>query len=311
MRDVQVKNGRPTLTPEQLKRATQHVQGEVRWNESLASITSLQVGGPADVLVVPSDVEDVIRVLQGARAEGVPFVVLGGTNVLVRDKGIRGIVMQLKHLTGLHEEANHVVYAQAGVRLPRLMQFALSRNLSGMEWAAGIPGTVGGGVVMNAGTRLGEMKEVLHAVDFVNLRGQRVRLDASNLSFAYRKTTLPKGIVVGAWVQLTPSTRAEIEARTKAYLRYRRASQPLTIPNAGSVFKNPPGDSAGRLIEAAGLKGAHVGDAEVSAKHANFIVNRGTATAAQVLALIRKVRQTVARKCGVRLQLEWKVIGES
>lgn len=311
MRDVQVKNGRPTLTPEQLKRATQHVQGEVRWNESLASITSLQVGGPADVLVVPSDVEDVIRVLQGARAEGVPFVVLGGTNVLVRDKGIRGIVMQLKHLTELHEEANHVVYAQAGVRLPRLMQFALSRNLSGMEWAAGIPGTVGGGVVMNAGTRLGEMKEVLHAVDFVNLRGQRVRLDASNLSFAYRKTTLPKGIVVGAWVQLTPSTRAEIEARTKTYLRYRRASQPLTIPNAGSVFKNPPGDSAGRLIEAAGLKGAHVGDAEVSAKHANFIVNRGTATAAQVLALIRKVRQTVARKCGVRLQLEWKVIGES
>jgi len=311
MRDVQVKNGRPTLTPEQLKRAIQHVQGEVRWNESLASITSLQVGGPADVLVVPSDVEDVIRMLQGARAEGVPFVVLGGTNVLVRDKGIRGIVMQLKQLTGLHEEANQVVYAQAGVRLPRLMQFALSRNLSGMEWAAGIPGTVGGGVAMNAGTRLGEMKEVLHAVDFVNLRGQRVRLDASNLSFAYRKTTLPKGIVVGAWVQLTPSTRAEIEARTKTYLRYRRASQPLTIPNAGSVFKNPPGDSAGRLIEAAGLKGAHMGDAEVSAKHANFIVNRGTATAAQVLALIRKVRQTVARKCGVRLQLEWKVIGES
>jgi UDP-N-acetylmuramate dehydrogenase len=277
----------------------------------LASIISLQVGGPADVLVVPSDVEDVIRVIQGARAEGVPFVVLGGTNVLVRDKGIRGIVMQLKHLTGLHEEANQVIYAQAGVRLPRLMQFALTRNLSGMEWAAGIPGTVGGGVVMNAGTRLGEMKEVLHAVDFVNLRGQRVRIDASNLSFVYRKTTLPKGIVVGAWVQLTPSTRAEIEGRTKTYLRYRRATQPLTIPNAGSVFKNPPGDSAGRLIEAAGLKGAHVGDAEVSAKHANFIVNRGTATAAQVLALIQKVRQTVARKFGVRLQLEWKIIGES
>ena len=218
--------------------------------------------------------------------------------------------MQLKHLTGLHEEANQVVYAQAGVRLPRLMQFALSRNLSGMEWAAGIPGTVGGSVVMNAGTRLGEMKEVLRAVDVVNLRGKRVRVDAANLSFAYRKTTLPKGIVVGAWVQLTLSTGEEVEAKTKTYLRYRRTTQPLTIPNAGSVFKNPPGDSAGRLIEAAGLKGTHVGDAEVSTKHANFIVNRGTATAAQVLALIRKVRQTVARKFGVRLQLEWKIIGE-
>jgi UDP-N-acetylmuramate dehydrogenase len=261
--------------------------------------------------VVPSDVEDVIRVIQGARAEGIPFVVLGGTNVLVRDKGIRGIVMQLKHLTGIHVEANHVVYAQAGVRLPLLMQFALKRNLSGMEWAAGIPGTVGGGVVMNAGTRLGEMKDVLRAVDFVNLRGQRVRVDAFNLSFAYRKTALPKGIVVGAWVQLTFSTRENVEAKTKEYLRYRRATQPLTIPNAGSVFKNPPGDSAGRLIEAAGLKGVRVGDAEVSTKHANFIVNRGTATAAQVLALIRKVRQTVARKFSVSLQLEWKIIGES
>jgi UDP-N-acetylmuramate dehydrogenase len=268
------------------------------------------VGGPADVLVVPSDVEDVIRVIQGARAEDIPFVVLGGTNVVVRDKGIRGIVMQLKQLTGIHEEANHVVYAQAGVRLPRLMQFAMGHNLSGMEWAAGIPGTVGGGVVMNAGTQLGEMKDVLHAVDFVNLRGRRVRVEASNMSFAYRKTTLPKGIVVGAWVQLTLSTRENIEARTKTYLRYRRATQPLTIPNAGSVFKNPPGDSAGRLVEAAGLKGMRVGDAEVSAKHANFIVNRGTATASQVVALIRKVRQTVARKFGVRLQLEWKIIGE-
>ena len=305
-----MKTGRPTVTVERLQRAVQHVQGEVRWGESLAPLLSLQVGGPADVLVVPSDVEDVIRVIQGARAEEIPFVVLGGTNVVVRDKGIRGIVMLLKHLTGIHEEANHVVYAQAGVRLPRLMQFAMGRNLSGMEWAAGIPGTVGGGVVMNAGTQLGEMKDVLRAVDLVNLRGQRVRVEASSMSFAYRKTMLPKGIVVGAWFQLILSTRESIERKTKTYLRYRRTTQPLTMPNAGSVFKNPPGDSAGRLVEAAGLKGMRIGDAEVSTKHANFIVNRGTATASQVLALIRKVRQRVAGKFGVRLQLEWKILGE-
>jgi UDP-N-acetylmuramate dehydrogenase len=311
MGDRHVKIGRPALTIERLQRAVQHAQGEVRWSEPMAPFTSLQVGGPADVLVIPTDVEDVIRVIQGARAEGIPCVVLGGTNVVVRDKGIRGIVMHLKHLTGIHEESHQVVYAQAGVRLPLLMQFALGRNLSGMEWAAGIPGTVGGGVVMNAGTRLGEMKDVLSAVDIVNLRGQRVWVDASTMSFAYRKAILPKGIVVGARVQLTLSTREQIEAKTKAYLRYRRTTQPLSIPNAGSVFKNPPGDSAGRLVEAAGLKGVRVGDAEVSTMHANFIVNRGSATAAQLLALIRKVRQTVERKFGVRLQLEWKVIGEA
>ncbi len=306
-----MKTGRPVLMRDRLQRAVHHAQGEVRWSEPLAPFTSLQVGGPADVLVVPSDVEDLIRVVQGARAEGIPCVVLGGTNVVVRDKGIRGIVMVLKHLTGIHQESDHMIYAQAGVRLPRLMQFALGRNLSGMEWAAGIPGTVGGGVVMNAGTRLGEMKDVLHAVDIVNLRGQRVWVDASTMSFAYRKASLPKGIVVGARIQLTPSTREQIEGKTKTYLRYRRTTQPLSIPNAGSVFKNPPGDSAGRLVEAAGLKGVRVGDAEVSAKHANFIVNRGSATAAQLLALIRKVRQTVAKQFGVRLQLEWKIIGES
>jgi UDP-N-acetylmuramate dehydrogenase len=306
-----VKTGRPTPTVERLQRAVQHVQGEIRWGEPLSRILSLQVGGPADVLVVPSDVEDVIRVIQGARSEQIPFVVLGGTNVVVRDKGIRGIVMQLKQLTRIQEEDNQVVYAQAGVRLPRLMQFASGRNLSGMEWAAGIPGTVGGGVVMNAGTQLGEMKDVLRAVDVVNLRGHRLRVEASSIAFAYRKATLPKGIVVGAWVQLALSKKEQVAAKTKTYLQYRRETQPLTLPNAGSVFKNPPGDSAGRLVEAAGLKGVRVGDAEVSTKHANFIVNRGTATADQVLALIRRVRQTVARKFRVRLQLEWKIIGES
>jgi UDP-N-acetylmuramate dehydrogenase len=260
--------------------------------------------------VIPSDVDDVIRVIRGARMSHIPLMVLGGTNVLIRDKGIRGIVMHLKHLTHIQEEADHLVYAQAGVRLPRLMQFALGRKLSGMEWAAGIPGTVGGGVVMNAGTRLGEMQDVLHAVDFVSINGKRKRITAATLTFLYRKTRLPKGIVVGAWLQLTSAAKATIQSATKQYLQYRKATQPLTLPNAGSVFKNPAGDSAGRLIEAAGLKGLRIGDAEVSTKHANFIVNRGGATAEHVLTLVRKVQDSVARKFCVRLQLEWKVVGE-
>lgn len=294
----------------ELRRALLHVEGEIRWHEPLAPHTSLQVGGPADVLVFPADVEDVIRVVRGARMNHIPLMVLGGTNVVIRDKGIRGIVMQLKPLTQIQEEPQHMVYAQAGVRLPRLMQFALSRKLSGMEWAAGIPGTVGGGVVMNAGTRLGEMQDVLHAVDFVTINGKRKRIEASTLSFVYRKTMLPKGIVIGAWMQLTSAAKNTIQLATKQYLQYRKTTQPLTLPNAGSVFKNPTGDSAGRLIEAAGLKGLRIGDAEVSTKHANFIVNKGAATAGQVLLLVQKVRDRVARKFGVRLKLEWKVVGE-
>ncbi|MEX0830414.1 MAG: UDP-N-acetylmuramate dehydrogenase [Nitrospirales bacterium] len=297
-------------TREQLRRALTLVEGEIRWHEPLAPLTSLHVGGPADVFVMPSDVADVIRVIRGVRTSLIPLMVLGGTNVLIRDKGIRGIVMDLKHLTHIQEEADHVVYAQAGVRLPRLMQFALGRKLSGMEWAAGIPGTVGGGVVMNAGTRLGEMQDVLHAVDFVSINGKRKRIAAAALAFQYRKTRLPKGIVVGAWLQLAPAAKATIQSATKQYLQFRKATQPLTLPNAGSVFKNPTGDSAGRLIEAAGLKGLRMGDAEVSTKHANFIVNRGGATAEHALTLVREIQDSVVRKFGVRLQLEWKVVGE-
>ncbi len=293
-----------------IRRALSHVDGEILWHAPLASETALHVGGPADALVFPADVEDVIRIVRGARLNHIPLMVLGGTNVVIRDKGIRGIVMQLKHLTQIQEKSNQVIYAQAGVRLPRLMQFALGRMLTGMEWAAGIPGTVGGGVVMNAGTHLGEMQDVLQAVDFVTMFGKRKRIEASALSFGYRKTILPKGIVVGAWMQLSAAAKKTIQDATKQYLQYRKSTQPLTLPNAGSVFKNPEEQAAGRLIEAAGLKGLRVGDAEVSTKHANFIVNRGAATAEQVLLLVKKVRDQVARKFGIRLKLEWKVVGE-
>lgn len=295
---------------DRLVQALQDVDGDIEWDVLLSTVTSLQVGGPADVLVAPKDIQNVARVLLGARKQHLPIVVLGGTNVVVRDKGIRGIVMQLKHLTELRKDSPDRLYAEAGVRMPMLMQYAVRHRLSGMEWAAGIPGTVGGGIVMNAGTRLGEMKDSLHAVDFVNSRGRRMRIEASALTFSYRKTALPKGIVVGAWFQLKAGTREGIEQATKSYLQYRKETQPLTLPNAGSVFKNPPGQSAGQLVESLGLKGLRVGDAEVSTKHANFIVNQGQATASDVLTLIRKVRSLVAKKLGIHLELEWKILGE-
>jgi UDP-N-acetylmuramate dehydrogenase len=302
--------GSPGEEDRRLREALTDVQGEIGWGVPLSSLTSLQIGGPADVLVFPKDVPDVLRVMRGARSRHIPVVVLGGTNVVVRDKGIRGIVVNLKNLALVRRESPDCIYAEAGIRMPTLMQFAIRHQLSGMEWAAGIPGTVGGGVVMNAGTRLGEMKEVLQAVDFLNSRGRRVRLEASSLTFSYRKTLLPQGMVVGAWFKLKPAEKDRIEGITLAYLQYRKETQPLTLPNAGSVFKNPPGQSAGQLLESLGLKGLRVGDAEISPKHANFIVNCGQATATDVLTLIRKVRRAVAKKLGVHLELELKVLGE-
>ncbi|MGD9850535.1 MAG: UDP-N-acetylmuramate dehydrogenase [Nitrospirales bacterium] len=295
---------------DRLLQALQDMDGDIDWDVPLSTVTSLQVGGPADVLVAPRDIQNVARVLLGARKQHLPVVVLGGTNAVVRDKGIRGIVMQLKHLTAMRKEAPDRLYAEAGARMPLLMQFAVRHQLSGMEWAAGIPGTVGGGIVMNAGTRLGEMKDSLHAVDFVNSRGRRMRIEASALTFSYRKTALPRGIVVGGWFQLKAGTREGIEQTTKSYLQYRKETQPLTLPNAGSVFKNPPGQSAGQLVESLGLKGLRIGGAEVSTKHANFIVNQGQATASDVLTLIRKVRSLVAKKLGIHLELELKILGE-
>jgi UDP-N-acetylmuramate dehydrogenase len=277
----------------------------------LSEYTSFKIGGPADVVVEPADIEDVCLVVQQARARKIPLFALGGTNLLIRDGGIRGIVMSLVRLRGIKEEPGSVLYAEGGVGMPTLIGYAIRHSLAGLEWAAGIPGTVAGCVVMNAGTKLGEMKDSVKAVRMVNMKGQLVEVETAQVRFAYRRALLPRGIVVGVWLQLKQGVRSEIERVVKDYLHYRRDTQPLAMPSAGCVFKNPPNDSAGRLIEAVGLKGARVGDAEVSMKHANFMVNRGQARAADVTALIGKVRGTIRRLAGVRLDLELKIVGEA
>ena len=295
----------------QLQKALDGIRGNIRLGEPLSPLTSLRIGGPADALVCPLDLEDLCRLVRQASSTKVPILVMGGTNVLVSDRGFRGIVVQLIHFTAIREEAPDVLYVQAGVRFPILLQYATKRALSGMEWSAGIPGTLGGGIVMNAGTKLGEMKDVLKTIHIVNNRGIALTRSASELSFGYRKARLPKGIVIGAWLQLVKSTRKKIESVTKNYLQYRKATQPLTLPNAGSIFKNPVSKSAAWLIEQAGLKGAQIGDAQVSPKHANFVVNLGKARASDVKKLIHLVQRTVARKTGISLKLELKMVGES
>lgn len=286
------------------------LRGTVRFHAPLKDYTSFHIGGPADVLVEPADVDDVVRLVRQAREQKLPVFVVGGTNLLIRDQGIRGVVVSLAKLRGIREEPGAVLYAEGGVGMPTLIGYAIRRSLAGLEWAAGIPGTVAGCVVMNAGTKLGEMKDAVKAVRIVTPAGEVIERSAGDIEFGYRRATLPAGIVVGVWLQLKPGVRSDIEKVVKDYLRYRRDTQPLTLPSAGCVFKNPPNDSAGRLVESAGLKGARVGDAQVSEKHANFIVNRGNASAKDVLALIQKVRGQVARKTGVKLDLELKVVGQ-
>ena len=301
---------RGRFTQADVRTAVAGLRGSLSFQAPLREYTSFKIGGPADVVVEPADIEDVCMVISQARARKIPWFVLGGTNLLVRDGGIRGIVVSLARLRAISEEPGSVLYAEGGVGMPTLMGYAIRHSLAGLEWAAGIPGTVAGCAVMNAGTKLGEMKDSVKAVRMVNMKGQVVDLEAAQVRFEYRRALLPCGIVVGVWLQLTQGIRSEIERVVKDYLHYRRDTQPLAMPSAGCVFKNPPNDSAGRLIEATGLKGARVGDAEVSLKHANFMVNRGQARAADVIALIGKVRSVIRRRAGVRLDLELKIVGE-
>jgi len=293
-----------------LKTALSGIRGEVVLDAPLAELTSLRIGGPADAFVSPEDVHDVCRIVRQAQTARIPIMVLGGTNLLVQDGGIRGIVLSLANLAAIEIEDVRLVFAEAGARMPVLLGFAVHHGLSGLEWAAGIPGTVGGAVVMNAGTKLGAMQDCLDAIQMVDLEGRLVTYAAASVDFAYRSVSLPEGVVVGAWLRLTPASRETIDSRTKSYLQYRKQSQPLSQPNAGSVFKNPQGTTAGRLIEEAGLKGCRVGDAQVSTKHANFIVNLGQARSADVLQLIETIQREVSRQTGVMLELEWKVVGE-
>jgi UDP-N-acetylmuramate dehydrogenase len=294
-----------------LEKAVEGIRGRVTFGAALRAYTSFKIGGPADVLVEPADVDDVRRLAMQAYSQKVPLFVVGGTNLLIRDGGIGGIVVSLSRLRAIREEPGAVLYAEGGAGMPTLIGYAIRRSLAGLEWAAGIPGTVGGCLVMNAGTRLGEMKDAVKAVRIVTVKGDLKNLPADSIRFQYRRAHLPKGLVVGVWLQLRHGIGADIARIVKDYLRYRKDTQPLAMPSAGCVFKNPVRDSAGRLLEAAGLKGMRIGDAEVSTKHGNFIVNRGHASAADVINLIQEVRRIIKQKAGVRLDLELKIVGEA
>jgi UDP-N-acetylmuramate dehydrogenase len=289
------------------------VRGSIRINESMRRHTTWKIGGSADLFLDPSDKEDIRQAVEFARERSIPFTVIGnGSNILIKDGGIRGLVIKIGRGMATLSVNGNSIRAGAGAILPELAAVARKNSLGGFEFAAGIPGSLGGAVVMNAGAINGCVADVLVEVEVVNKNNELVVLKKEELGFAYRTSSLQnQGLIcVETLWQGYAKEQWQIEQDTKEYLAKRKLAQPQGYPNAGSVFKNPQGDHAGRLIEACGCKGLRIGDAEISTKHANWIINLGNATAKDVLDLIDKIKQVVQERFGVSLQLEVRVLGE-
>jgi UDP-N-acetylmuramate dehydrogenase len=278
----------------------------------LSQYTSFRIGGPADILVVAHTADDLAAAVSAAERHGQPWWILGGgSNLLVSDEGVRGLTI-LNRCRAVELCADHHVRAESGVLLAGLARETIQAGLTGLEWAVSVPGTVGGAVVGNAGAHGGSIADSLLSIDVLHSDGRREPLPATELGFAYRSSGLKAGrvtgVVLSALFRLAPGLVEEMKQRAAGYLAHRRRTQPVEA-SAGSIFRNPPGDYAGRLIEAAGLKGTQEGQAQFSPVHANFIVNLGGATAADVRRLIERAEQGVWERFGIKLELEILVKG--
>lgn len=291
----------------------ENMPGCFRENEPMKAHTSFRIGGPADILVMPSDASQLEKVVAEARAEGLPLTIIGnGSNLLVKDKGIRGVVVKLGNaLRGMECDGERLI-AEAGVSLAAVANKAAACGLTGLEFAVGIPGSIGGAVFMNAGAYDGEMCKVVAKVTVLTADGQVKVFSNDVLEFGYRHSSIQDNgaIIISVEMQLSKGDINEIKAKMADFTNRRTSKQPLDIPNAGSMFRRPPGHYAGTLIEEAGLKGYTVGGAQVSTKHAGFVVNVGDATAADVLRLIGDVQDKVYAHAGVRLEPEVRIYGE-
>jgi UDP-N-acetylmuramate dehydrogenase len=288
------------------------IRGEVRFKEPLSFHTSLRIGGAADIFVVPQDVDDIRHALLFAHREQLPVAVIGGgNNLLVKDRGIRGVVLKLEGCLGRAEFHGEEAVAGAGVSLSSLIREAAALNLGGIECLVGIPATVGGALAMNAGTPDGCIGDFVSAVYFLHADGTLGEFKPGAGAFTYRAFHPPPGsVLVGCRLQLHRRAHAEVQKEIRQRLKLKKSTQPLALASAGSVWKNPPGDTAARLIEKAGLRSKRVNGAEISAKHTNFIVNRGGATAADVLAIMELTQERVQAQAGVVLAPEIRIIGE-
>ncbi len=285
---------------------------EIKKNEPLKNHTSFKIGGPADEFAEVYNEEDIKELIEYAKGKGIPYTIIGnGSNLLVSDKGVRGLVIKLAKGFDRAEVKGDKIIAKAGILLSKLSNVALENELSGIEFASGIPGTLGGAIYMNAGAYGGEMKDVIKKVTYLSGDEIKTAID-SELDFGYRHSRFSntEDIVLSAEIQLKKGDKSEIRAKMDDFKDRRCSKQPLSMPSAGSTFKRPDGYFAGKLIEDAGLKGKSIGGAQVSEKHSGFVVNTGDATAQDVLDLIKYIQDTVYDKFGVKLETEVKMLGE-
>ena len=313
------------LDSDSIKWLKSRFKHNVKFGEPMFRHTSLRVGGPAEAFVTPKNVEDLKMLVKWSWDRGLSFLIIGkGTNLLVKDNGIHGIAIALTKCLKKIDQADTntdgvMVTAMAGVNLKTLCAYALKQGLEGMNFALGIPGTVGGGIIMNAGTSHGSMENVLKSIDVLLPTGDTRRIKKEALDFAYRKLSwnpeLTDGhrdqtVILGGRFCLYPSDPEALKKSAREIIRMRKKGQPIGWPSAGCFFKNPAsGKTAGQLIEMAGLKGKSVGGAEISSKHANFFINRHNASAADFLALMDLAEKVVLEKFNVHLEREVKIVG--
>jgi UDP-N-acetylmuramate dehydrogenase len=287
----------------------QFFKGNISLNEPLNRFTTFRIGGEADYLVEPADADDLLNIIKYCNSKSMPFYVMGnGSNILISDDGIRGVVINLE--TGFNYMRNEdgVIVTGAGAKLAKFVDFCIQNNLAGVEMIAGIPATVGGALIMNAGCYGGETSTYVTEVTVI--RSEKIlNLSKEECGFIYRSSNLKDTVIMQAKFKLPLGDKDELLKLRKEFMLKRNESQPVEIPNAGCIFKNPKGTHAAVLIEECGLKGLAVGGAMVSTKHANFIVNNGNATANDVLELVRKIQKTVKDRKNIELNLEVKLVG--
>lgn len=283
-------------------------------NESMSEHTTFRIGGPADLFVVPTTVEGLAAVVSACNKEGIYCFILGnGSNVLVSDKGIRGVVVSTAAcLNNIELIGAYEIKCGAGVKLSRLSDLACENSLTGAEFAWGIPGTVGGAVYMNAGAYDGEMKDILVSCEYLTPDGELHTMLADEMDLSYRHSAFSENgyVIVSATVRLKAGDKGEIRAKMDDFMHRRKSKQPLEFPSAGSTFKRPVGGFAAALIDECGLKGYSVGGAEVSEKHAGFVINKGGATCFDVMRLVEHIKKEVFLKKSINLECEIRVIGE-
>lgn len=285
---------------------------DIAINEPMKNHTSFKVGGPADILVCPKTYEEVVNIIKLCNEAGIPFYIIGrGSNLVVRDGGYRGVIIKLTKLDTIKVQEEMVI-VQGGADLSKVSDAALNNDLTGFEFACGIPGTVGGAVTMNAGAYNGEVSQVIYSALVVDKEGNLINLDREQLNLGYRTSAVQEHgyAVLEASFKLKKGDHDKIKNRIDELTRRREDKQPLEYPSAGSTFKRPEGYFTGQLIEECALKGHSIGGAEVSQKHAGFIINKGGATAKDVLSLIEYVQEVVKERYNVELHPEVRIIGE-